>query len=269
MENIEIKEKGEINNNIEKIELQKLKNNNNVNNGIIYSSRKKFFAELIGGIFLLFIGSGVGVYTKGDLVPIALTNGIILGSLLYIFGPISGGHFNPSITISAYLRKLLTLTELIYYILAQLIGGFIGSLLVALCNRGKFDRLASNQIAQYLITYNDKNNTKIDTWCYICALLCEIILTFFLIILYISLTTSKHNANSNVNGIIVGASLTMFIFTGFHISGGSMNLMRSLPPAVYEAIFGNNSTAIKQIWIYIVGPMVGSVIATYIAPCLL
>ena len=271
MENIEIKDKGEITNTIEKIELQKLKNNNNDNNGKnnTYSCRKKFFAELFGGIFLLFIGSGVGVYTKGDLVPIALTNGMILGSLLYIFGPISGGHFNPSITISEFLRKRLTLTELIYYIVAQLIGGFIGSLLVALCNRGKFDRLASNQIAQYLITFNDKNNTKIDAWCYICALLCEIILTFFLIILYISLTTAKHNVNSNVNGIIVGASLTMFIFTGFHISGGSMNLMRSLPPAVYEAIFGNNNTAIKQIWIYIVGPLVGSVSATYVAPCLL
>ena len=271
MENIEIKDKGEITNTIEKIELQKLKNNNNDNNGKnnTYSCRKKFFAELFGGIFLLFIGSGVGVYTKGDLVPIALTNGMILGSLLYIFGPISGGHFNPSITISEFLRKRLTLTELIYYIVAQLIGGFIGSLLVALCNRGKFDRLASNQIAQYLITFNDKNNTKIDAWCYICALLCEIILTFFLIILYISLTTAKHNVNSNVNGIIVGASLTMFIFTGFHISGGSMNLMRSLPPAVYEAIFGNNNTAIKQIWIYIVGPIVGSVSATYVAPCLL
>ena len=61
----------------------------------------------------------------------------------------------------------------------------------------------------------------------------------------------------------------MFIFTGFHISGGSMNLMRSLPPAVLEAIFGNNNTAIKQIWIYIVGPIAGSVLGTYIAPCFL
>ena len=266
--------------NIERNELQNLKNNSNVsnynvnnddndNNGNEVSWRKKFFAEFIGGIFLLYIGSGVGVFTKGDLVPIALTNGMILGCLVYIFGPISGGHFNPSITISEFLRKRLTLTELIYYIIAQIVGGFIGSVLVAVCNRGKFDRLASNQIAQYLITFNDINNTKIDAWCYICALLCEIILTYFLILLFISLTTSKHTRNSNVNGIIVGASLTMFIFTGFHISGGSLNLMRSLPPAALEAIFGHNNTAIKQIWIYIVGPVVGSVIATYTAPFLL
>jgi len=279
MENNEIKGRSEIIN-IERNELQNLKNNSNVSNynvnnddndhnGNVVSWRKKFFAEFIGGIFLLYIGSGVGVFTKGDLVPIALTNGMILGCLVYIFGPISGGHFNPSITISEFLRKRLTLTELIYYIIAQIVGGFIGSVLVAVCNRGKFDRLASNQIAQYLITFNDINNTKIDAWCYICALLCEIILTYFLILLFISLTTSKHTRNSNVNGIIVGASLTMFIFTGFHISGGSLNLMRSLPPAALEAIFGHNNTAIKQIWIYIVGPVVGSVIATYTAPFLL
>ena len=270
MENNEIKNGSEI----ERNELQNLKNNNNIsnindNNVKEYSWKQKFFAEFIGGIFLLFIGSGVGVYTQGDLVSIAITNGIILSCLVYIFGPISGGYFNTSIALSEFLRKKLTLNELIYYIIAQILGGFIGSLLVALCNRGKFNQLASTQISQYLIKFNDKNNTKIDAWCYICALICEIVLSFFLIILFIFLTSSKHNKNNNVNGIIVGASLTMFIFTGFHISGGSMNLMRSLPPAVLEAIFGNNSTAIKQIWIYIVGPIAGSVLGTYIAPCFL
>ena len=260
----------------ERNELQNLKTNNNVNNNVNinkdnnvneYSRRQKFFAEFIGGIFLLFIGSGVGVYTQGDLVPIALTNGIILGCLVYIFGPISGGHFNPSITISVFLRKKLTLTELMYYFIAQILGGFIGSLLVALCNRGKFESLASNQIGQYLIKFKDKNNTKIDAWCYICALICEIVLTFFLIILFTFLTASEHHKYNNVNVIIVGASLTMFIFIGFNISGGSLNIMRALPPAVLEATFGNNNTAIKQIWIYIVGPLVGSIIATYITPC--
>ena len=263
MENIEKKDKSEIvcikNNESKPLEF-------NGNNNIPYSNIKKFFAELFGSLFLLFIGSGVGVYTKGDLVPIALANGIILGSLVHLFGPISGGHFNPSITLALFLRKKLNVKELVYYIIAQLIGGFIGSALVGLCNRGKFDRLASNQIAQYLITYNDPNNKKIDAWCYICALICEIILTFLLIILFCALSMHKNYANNNVNVIIVGATLSMFIFTGFHISGGSMNLVRSLPPAVYEALFGNNNTAIKQIWIYIVGPIVGSVLASYTYP---
>ena len=79
-----------------------------------------------------------------------------------------------------------------------------------------------------------------------------------MIILYFGL--SINNKNSNINGLIIGLALTMCIFTGFYLSGGSMNLVRSLPPAVYEAIFGGNTTAIKQIWIYIIGPIIGVIL---------
>lgn len=242
------------------IEDKNIKNKTESNNNNC-SSIQKFFSECVGSFFLLYIGSGVGVYTKGDIVPIAFTNGIILCTLIYIFGSISGAHFNPSITMAEFLRKKLTLKELLYYILAQLIGGFLGSLFVALCNRGKFNRLASTQISDYLIKFNDENNEKIDAWSYICALLCEIILTSFLILLYFALTLK--NKNNNINPLIVGLGLAMSILTGFHLSGGSMNLVRSLPPAVYEAIFGGNTKAIKQIWIYIIGPLIGVIIGTY------
>ena len=228
------------------------------------SEIRKFFAEFTGTTFLLFIGSGVGIYTRGDIVPIALTNGFILAILIYIFGNVSGGHFNPSVTIAYFLDKKITLKESIYYIVAQLIGGFLGSLMVALCNRGNFDRLASNQIGDYLIKYKDENNEKIDAWSYISALLCEIFLTTLLVIL----VSAFEKSASSINPLIVGLSLSTFIFTGFHISGGSMNLVRSLPPAVYEA-FAGNSTAIKQIWIYIVGPLIGTFIGHFISKFLL
>ena len=67
---------------------------------------------------------------------------------------------------------------------------------------------------------------------------------------------------NSINPLFVGFTLTMFIFAGFYVSGGSMNLVRSLPPAVIEAFAGDN-TAIKQIWIYIVGPFVGAIIGNY------
>ena len=224
------------------------------------SEIRKFFAEFTGTTFLLFIGSGVGIFTKGEIVPIALTNGFILAILIYIFGSVSGGHFNPSVTIAYFLDKKITLKESIYYIVAQLIGGFLGSLMVALCNKGNFDRLASNQIGYYLIKYKDENNEKIDAWSYISALLCEIFLTIILIIIYFTMTKNKNS----INPLFVGFTLTMFIFAGFYISGGSMNIVRSLTPAVYEAFAGDN-TAIKQIWIYIVGPFVGAIIGNYVS----
>lgn len=227
-----------------------------------YSLGQKFFSELIGCIFLLFIGSGIGVYTRGEIVPVVLANGFVVGSMIYIFGRISGAHFNPSVSIPMYLNGKLTLTELGYYLVAQLSGGFIGSLLVALCNKGKFDRLSSTQIGQYLIKYDDQNKTKIDIWSYISALLCEFILTLCLVMVVFASTVKKNNFN-NLTGLIIGMTLVMLIFTGFYLSGGSMNPVRSIPPAVYESIIGGDNTAIKQIWIYIIGPISGGILASF------
>ena len=249
--------------NLDKNEIECIKSNETkiISNENNTSPLKKFLSELTGSIFLLFIGSGVGVYTQGDIVPISFCNGFILASNIYIFGDISGGHFNPSISLAMFLRKKLSLIELIYYIFGQLIGGFIGSVLVALCNRGKFDKLASNQIGGFIKKYNEQNNNlKIDAWSYISALLCDIFLTIILIIIYFTMTKNKNS----INPLFVGFTLTMFIFAGFYISGGSMNIVRSLPPAVYEAFAGDN-TAIKQIWIYIVGPFVGAIIGNYVS----
>ena len=229
-----------------------------------YTVLQKFLSEFIGCIFLLFIGSGIGVYTRGDIVPVVLANGFVVGSLIYIFGRISGAHFNPSVSIPMFLHGKITLFELFYYSIAQLLGGFIGSLLVALCNKGKFDRLSSTQIGEYLIKYDNQNETNIDIWCYISALLCEFILTFGLVMVVFASTVKQNNFN-NLTGLVIGITLIMLIFTGFYISGGSMNPVRSIPPAVYEAIIGGNTKAIKQIWIYIIGPIGGGIVASLVS----
>ena len=75
---------------------------------------------------------------------------------------------------------------------------------------------------------------------------------------------SKKNNYNNLTGIIIGLTLICLIYTGFNISGSSMNPVRSLAPAFFEAIIGGDSTAIIQIWIYIVGPFMGSGFATLV-----
>lgn len=251
----------DIENDKEKVEIKnmdslpELQNNN-------YSKGQKFFSEFIGTLFLVFIGSGIGVYTKGDIVPVVLANGFVVTSLIYIFGRISGAHFNPSVSIPMYLRNKITLSELIYYTIAQVTGGLLGSLCVALCNKGKFDRLSSTKIGDYLIKLDGKE--ELDVWCYISALLCEFFLTFGLVMVVFASTVKRNNFN-NLTGLIVGVTLIMLIFTGFHISGASLNTVRSLAPALYEAILGGNTTAIKQIWIYIIGPISGGILASYVS----
>ena len=150
----------------EKVEIKDLDSLDNVQENH-YSVGQKFLSEFIGCFFLLFIGSGVGVYTNGDIVPVVLANGFVVGALIYIFGRISGAHFNPSVSIPMYLAGKITLLELLYYTIAQLSGGFLGSLFVALCNKAKFDKLSSTKIGDYLINYGSDNpdeNKEIDDY---------------------------------------------------------------------------------------------------------
>lgn len=230
-----------------------------------YSKKQKFFAEFIGTLMLVFIGSGVGVYTNGDIVPVVFANGFVVTSLIYAFGRISGAQFNPSVTIPMFLQGKLNFGELIYYTIAQTTGGFCGSLFVAFCNKGKFNRLSSTKIGDYLINLDKKeDHVDMDPWCYISALYCEFILTFGLVTVVFASTIKENNFN-NLTGLVIGATLTMLIFTGFYVSGASMNPVRSLAPALLEAIFGGNTTAIEQIWIYIIGPISGGIVASYVS----
>ena len=252
----------------DKVEIKNMDNLEELSPENSYTRGQKFFAEFIGCIALLFIQSGIGVYTNGNIVPVVLANGFVITSLIYTFGRISGAHFNPSVTIPMFLRKKITLSELIYYLIAQLSGGFVGSILVALCNKGKFDRLSSTKIGTFLTNKYDEETKQyienIDAGCYLSALLCEITLTFGLVMVVFA-STVKLNNFSNLTGLIIGVTLIMLIFTGFNISGASMNPIRSIPPAVLEAVIAGNNKAIKQLWIYIIGPIFGGILASFVS----
>lgn len=225
------------------------------------SIKQKFLSESIGTCLLVFVACGVGVYTNFDITPTVVAGGLVVAGLIYVFQKISGAHFNPVVSFAMFTLKKITLKELIYYYLAQFIGAMIGSLLVALCRKGKFDVLNSTKIGNYLIHLNDEKNEEIDTWCYISAAFCEIFLTFILVLVVLGSTVPKNNYN-NLTGIVCGITLIFLIYTGFNISGSSMNPFRSFAPAFFEAVVGGNTTAIKQIWIYIFGPYFGSALAT-------
>lgn len=221
------------------------------------SIKQKFIAECLGTLLLVFIACGIGVYTEFQINPTTIAGGLVVTGLVYVFQKISGAHFNPAVSLAMFIIKKITLKEFFYYFGAQFIGSMIGSVLVAVCRKGKFDILGSTKIGKYLLYLNDTKEKKLDTWCYISALFCEIFITFILIIVVLASTVKKNNYN-NLTGIIVGLTLIFLIYTGYNISGSSMNPVRSFAPAFFEAVVDGNTTAIKQIWIYIVGPLIGS-----------
>ena len=225
-----------------------------------YQLYHKFLAELFGTTMLLYHCCGAAVFNKDLLYVGVLSSSLGVLFLVYCFVNISGAHFNPAVSLPLYLKGALTLKELIVYIIAQVIGAFIGCCCIALSRKGRFDELNATKIQDYLISVN--GGEKIDVWCYISCLFTEIFSTFMLDF-FIFATSDKKTSMGTSVGLGFGGLLTALIFTGCNISGSSFNPARSLAPAVLQAISGGDTKPIEQIWIYILGPLAGGVLSYY------
>ena len=93
---------------------------------------KKYICEAIGTGVLVLIGCGVAVLSSGDLVATALAFGLAIVAMAYSVGTISGGHFNPAVTLGQFINKKIKGQEAIFYVIAQIIGAFIGAAILDL-----------------------------------------------------------------------------------------------------------------------------------------
>lgn len=225
-----------------------------------FSLLQKFLAELIGSTILVYHCCGAAVFQKDKLYVAVFSSAFSVSFLIYCFINISGAHFNPVVSLPLYLKGSLTFKELMFYIIAQTIGSFLGCCFIAISHKGRFEELNATKITDYLIQVNGGN--KIDSWCYISCLFTEIFGTFMLILFVMAISDRVNKLEPSL-GLAFGGLLTSLIFTGCNISGSSFNPTRSLAPAVLQAIFGGDKKPIEQIWIYLIGPTVGSILAFY------
>ena len=226
----------------------------------VYKLHQKIIAEFLATTLFVFGVISSCVYYGDRPLMAILGTSAIGGVMIYIFGRVSGAHFNPAISLALFLRQKLSAMELGLYIAAQIVGAFIACVLFALVHRGKFNNFAGNEIGLLMYDFDGK-----DGWSYVGALIMEIILTFILI-MFILASCEKDN--------YLGASLGLAFFlvllgcsvAGGMVSGCSMNPARSLAPAFMQLFNGENKNPIKQIWIYLVGPFLGAIIAAFVWP---
>ena len=237
---------------------KKSQESKNLENPIKYTLLQKFLAELSGTSLLMFGTVGAPLFCEGNIVAAGLTSGFTITAIIHMFTKISSAHFNPSVSLSCYLKKYLTLKEFLVYLSAQVIGAFVGCVLIALCRKGKFDRLGATKIQPYLIGVD--NGEKIDAWCYISALICEIICTFIIVTYMLSISEKNNNLGTSL-GLTFGVMIAMLVMGGGNISASSFNPARSLAPAILQAIVGGDIEPLKEIWIYIIGPFAGGVLS--------
>ena len=200
---------------------------------------KKYIAECVGTMLLTLIACGVAVVSGADLVATSLAFGLVIVAAAYSIGNVSGCHINPAVSIALTVAGKMKVKECIYYVIAQIIGAFIGSLLLALV-LGSFSALGANGLIG-------------DTSIWI-ALVVEIILTFIFTTTILGVTDKKENGH--VTGIVIGLTLVLVHLFGLSFTGTSVNPARSLAPAVLQG-----GSALGNVWIFIVAPIIGAILA--------
>jgi aquaporin Z len=221
---------------------------------------RKLFAELLGTALLVFFAVGVATLMFGfkfdggsvaaGVVATALSFGLVLLALAYVLGPISGCHVNPAVTLGAALAKRIAPLEALGYWVAQFVGGILGALLLwAVFRQSSVYHLS----VQGLGTdgYGKASLIHISGGG---AFLAEVILTALFVFVILGVTSKI--ANAATAGMVIGLTLTVVHLIGIPITGTSVNPARSLGPAL---IVGG--TAISQVWLFILAPMVGGALA--------
>lgn len=202
---------------------------------------KKYIAELIGTFTLVFCGCGAIVtneFSQGTVTHsgIALTFGLVVMSLIYAFGEISGAHFNPAVTLAFTYAKRFPLKEVPKYILAQCLGAIIAAALLLLL-------FPDNELLGTTLP-------KIDVWR---VFLFEVILTFFLMLVIINVSTGSKETGI-MAGIAIGGVVWFEAQFAGPITGASMNPARSIGPALI-------SGHLEHLWLYILAPIIGAILA--------
>ncbi len=215
---------------------------------------KKCIAECIGTAVLVLVACGVAVWSNCDIVATSLAFGLVIVAMAYSIGNISGCHINPAVSFGMVLSKRMTWKEFGAYVVAQIIGGFIGAFILALF-LGSFAKLGGNEIQPILTdAYNGVNAASI-----IVALIVEIILTFIFVICVLGVTDKRYHSGKHA-GIVIGLALCLVHLIGLGFTGTSVNPARSIAPSILQLI-GGSTTSASQIYIWIIGPMVGGALA--------
>ncbi len=215
---------------------------------------QKFAAEVFGTFGLVFFGCGTAMLTSEmgefNYLGTALAFGLAVLVMAYAVGRISGGHFNPAVTLGAALGGRLAWREVGIYIGAQLLGGLLaGAVLFGLFHGiDGFD--AEGNMAQN--SFGD-DGTGYAWWA---ALLLEMLLTAIFIWVILAVTDARNALNASAAPLAIGLALTMIHLASIGFTGTSVNPARSIGVGVFAG-----TDSIIQLWLFIVAPLLGAAIA--------
>ena len=231
------------------------------------SMPQRLAAEMFGTFWLVFGGCGSAVFAAtvqtdgGTLVGIgflgvSLAFGLTVLTGVYAFGTVSGGHFNPAVTLGAAIARRVEWKALPLYWVVQVIGGLIAGLLILVIARGREGFEATGNMAAN--GFGENSPTGYSMWA---VLITEVVLTA--VFLFVILGATDDRAPKGFAGLAIGLTLTLIHLISIPISNTSVNPARSTGVA-----FFNGSGAPGQLWLFWVAPLAGAAIAGAVYPFL-
>ncbi len=215
-------------------------------------------AEFLGTFWLVLGGCGSAVLAAAfpDLgigfVGVALAFGLTVVTMAYAVGHISGGHFNPAVTLGLWAGGRFDAKDIIPYWIAQVIGGIAAAAVLYLIASGKADfsldgGFASNGYAEH----------SPGGYSLVAALVCEVVMTFFFLLVILGSTDGR--APAGFAPLAIGLALTLIHLISIPVTNTSVNPARSTGPALFVGDW-----AVAQLWLFWVAPLAGAVIGGFV-----
>jgi aquaporin Z len=244
--------------------------------GMAWTSSQKYLAEFLGTFALLLFGGGSAVTSlaagstifgsPADVLArtilVSLCFGIVVLGGAYAFGSISGGHFNPAVTLSMAVNGRMPIKDVVPYLVAQIVGGIVGILVVAgiaYGNSGAWAIAVTHGFGSQCYV----GNTSPCGYSIGSVFLLELALTFGFV-LVIQRVTRPDSGTVNLAPIAIGLTLAITNLVAIPVDGASINPVRSFSPAVVTLLVGGSgapSWPIDQVWIFWLAPIIGGLLA--------
>jgi MIP family channel proteins len=199
----------------------------------------------ITSVVVLFVSSGSQAQFGSDFAVVGLVHGFLLFGLIVMFGVVSGGHFNPAVTLGAAVIRRISPLDALIYLLAQLSGGVLGALLckALLLDEGRATHYGAAEVSGLL-----GNNFQ--------GAIIEAVGVFCLVLVFLAAVYSRKSFKEWAP-LAIGTTLGFIVMVGGPLDGGSFNPARWFGPALVGNSWGS-------VWPYLVGPLVGSLLAAVV-----
>jgi len=219
---------------------------------------RKLTAEFIGTFWLVLGGCGSAVLAAAfpglgiGFVGVALAFGLTVLTMAYAIGPISGCHLNPAVTIGFWVGGRFKASEILPYIVAQVLGGIAGAGVLYLIASGQVGFDVSTGFASNGYSDHSPGGYSLTS-----GFVTEIVMTFMFIIIILGSTDER--AGKGFAPIAIGLGLTLIHLISIPVTNTSVNPARSTGPALFVG-----GWAISQLWLFWVAPIIGAVLAGFV-----